>query len=52
MNQHGHTALWACTSAGTCAASFLAIGIPILQVIALTVSILAGIKALLGKKDK
>lgn len=40
----------ACTSLGTCVVSFAAYAVPVLQVIALVVSILAGIKALRSKK--
>jgi hypothetical protein len=40
---------WACTSLGTCVGSFLAYAVPILQVIALGVSIYAGIRALRHK---
>lgn len=42
---------WACTSAGTCLASFLTYAVPILQVTALAVSIYAGIRALRSKKS-
>jgi hypothetical protein len=41
---------WACTSLGTCVGSFLAYAVPTLQVIALCVSIYAGIKALRHRK--
>lgn len=41
--------MWACTSMGTCAASFFAYAIPTLQVIALGISIWAGIRALRKK---
>jgi hypothetical protein len=41
---------WACVSASTCVGSFFAYAIPTLQIIALTISILAGAKALLHRK--
>ena len=37
------TVAWACTSIGTCAGSFFAYAIPVLQITALVVSIIAGI---------
>jgi hypothetical protein len=42
--------VWACTSIGTCFASFAAYAIPALQIVALIVSIAAGIKALRSRK--
>jgi hypothetical protein len=41
---------WACTSLGTCVGSFLAYAVPVLQVVALCISIYAGIQALRYKK--
>lgn len=41
---------WACTSLGTCVGSFLAYAVPILQIIALCVSIYAGVRALRHKR--
>jgi hypothetical protein len=41
---------WACTSVGTCAASFLAYAIPTLQAIALALSIWAAVRSL--RKDR
>lgn len=42
---------WACTSLGSCAVSFASYAIPVLQVVALVVSIAAGIIAIRrGKK--
>lgn len=41
---------WVCVSAGSCLGSFFAYAIPTLQIIALTISILAGAKALLHRK--
>lgn len=40
---------WLCVSTGTCLGSFLAYAVPILQVIALGISIYAGIRALRRK---
>jgi hypothetical protein len=37
---------WACTSIATCTASFLAYAVPILQVVALALSIWAAIRSL------
>lgn len=42
--------VWHCLSAGSCVAGFLAYAIPILQVAALLVTIITGIKAWRTKK--
>lgn len=41
---------WACTSAGSCVVGFVSTALPFLQVIALLISIAAGIKALRSRK--
>lgn len=41
---------WVCTSAVSCAASFLTYAVPILQFVALALSIYAGVRALRSKK--
>lgn len=42
---------WVCTGLGTCAASFFTYAVPTLQVIALGISIYAGVRALRGRKS-
>lgn len=49
MNQL-NVKVWACTSAGSCVFSFVQWSLPIIQWIAVAISIFAGIKALRGKK--
>lgn len=46
------TALWACTSIGTCVGSFVVQAIPYLQFIALAISIAAGIRAFIVSRRK
>lgn len=46
------SAIWACTSIGTCATSFVLTALPYLQAIALLISIAAGVKALLARRKK
>jgi hypothetical protein len=44
--------VWACTSVGACASSFIITALPYLQFIAVLISIAAGVKAWLESRKK
>ena len=49
VSQHSMK-LWACTAMGSCIAGFVASSLPYLQFAALIISIIAGARAIFGKR--